>query len=37
VCFHNGYKFFMMALAKEEDVARVVHELKGLLPAAVVG
>lgn len=37
VCFHNGYKFFMMALAKEEDVARVVHELKGLLPAAVAG
>lgn len=37
VCFHNGYKFFMMALAKEEDVQRVVHELKGLLPAAVAG
>lgn len=37
VCFHNGYKFFMMALAKEEDVQRVVHELKGLLPAAVTG
>ena len=37
VCFHNGYKFFMMALAKEEDVQRVIHELKGLLPAAVAG
>jgi polyhydroxyalkanoate synthesis regulator phasin len=35
VCFHNGYKFFMMALAKEEDVARVINDLKGLLPAAV--
>ncbi len=35
VCFHNGYKFFMMALAKEEDVARVISDLKGLLPAAV--
>lgn len=37
VCFHNGYKFFMMALAKEDDIERVVHELKGLLPAAVAG
>lgn len=35
VCFHNGYKFFMMALANEDDVARVIHDLKGLLPAAV--
>jgi hypothetical protein len=35
VCFHNGYKFFMMALAREEDVARVINDLKGLLPAAV--
>jgi hypothetical protein len=35
VCFHNGYKFFMMALAREEDVARVIRDLKGLLPAAV--
>lgn len=35
VCFHNGYKFFMMALAKEDDVARVINDLKGLLPAAV--
>lgn len=35
VCFHNGYKFFMMALAKEDDVARVIRDLKGLLPAAV--
>jgi hypothetical protein len=35
VCFHNGYRFFMMALAKEDDVERVIRELKGLLPAAV--
>jgi hypothetical protein len=34
VCFHNGYKFFMMALAKEDEVDRVVRQLKGLLPAA---
>jgi len=37
VCFHNGYKFFMMALAREEDVARVVNELRGLLPAMATG
>jgi hypothetical protein len=36
VCFHNGYKFFMMALAKEDDLQRVVRELRGLLPAAAV-
>ena len=35
VCFHNGYKFFMMALADQEDVARVVRDIKGLLPAEV--
>jgi hypothetical protein len=33
VCFHNGYKFFMMALADQEDVTRVVRDIKGLLPA----
>src|SRR5215213_8537048 len=33
ICFHQGYKFFMMALADEEEVARVVNEIKGLLPA----
>lgn len=36
LCFHQGYKFFMMALADSEDVARVVREIKGLLPAAEV-
>jgi hypothetical protein len=35
VCFHNGYKFFMMALADQKDVARVVRDIKGLLPAEV--
>lgn len=36
VCFHNGYKFFMMALGDQEDVARVVRDIKGLLPAEVL-
>jgi hypothetical protein len=36
ICFHQGYKFFMIALANQEEVARVVREIKGLLPAAVV-
>jgi hypothetical protein len=29
----QGYKFFMMALAGEEEVARVVREIRGLSPA----
>ena len=33
ICFHNGYKFFMMALGDQEDVTRVVRDIKGLLPA----
>ena len=33
ICFHQGYKFFMIALADQEDVKRVVREIKGLLPA----
>ncbi len=33
VCFYNGYKFFMMAVADQDDVARVVRDIKGLLPA----
>ncbi|MGH9956945.1 MAG: hypothetical protein ACREBC_07420, partial [Pyrinomonadaceae bacterium] len=35
ICFHQGYKFFMFALADQEQVARVVREIKGLLPATV--
>lgn len=35
ICFHQGYQFFMIALANQEEVARVVREIKGLLPAAV--
>jgi hypothetical protein len=34
ICFHQGYKFFMIALADQEDINRVVREIKGLLPAA---
>jgi hypothetical protein len=33
ICFHQGYKFFMIALADQEDVQKVVREIKGLLPA----
>lgn len=33
ICFHQGYKFFMIALANQEEVVRVVREIKGLLPA----
>jgi len=36
ICFHQGYKFFMIALANQEEVVRVVREIKGLLPAATV-
>jgi hypothetical protein len=35
ICFHQGYKFFMIALANQDEVTRVVREIKGLLPAAV--
>src|SRR5947209_165269 len=34
ICFQQGYKFFMIALRDQEDAARIVRELKGLLPAA---
>ena len=33
LCFHQGYKFFMIALAGQEEVARVVREIRGMLPA----
>ncbi|HKC65308.1 MAG TPA: hypothetical protein VKB86_16825 [Pyrinomonadaceae bacterium] len=33
LCFHQGYKFFMIALAGQEEVARIVREIRGLLPA----
>jgi hypothetical protein len=34
ICFHQGYQFFMIALANQDEVARVVREIKGLLPSA---
>ena len=33
ICFHQGYKFFMIALADQDDVKTVVREIKALLPA----
>ena len=36
ICFHQGYQFFMIALANQEEVAKVVREIKGLLPAASI-
>lgn len=36
ICFHQGYKFFMIALANQDEVIRVVREIKGLLPAAAI-
>jgi hypothetical protein len=33
LCFYQGYKFFMVALAGQEEVERVVREIRGLLPA----
>ena len=36
ICFHQGYKFFMIALANQDEVVRVVREIKGLLPAAAI-
>ncbi|HVF86031.1 MAG TPA: hypothetical protein VM866_00515 [Pyrinomonadaceae bacterium] len=34
VCFQQGYKFFMIALNDQQDVARIVREIRGVLPAA---
>lgn len=33
ICISEGYKFFMIALADQAEVERVVREIKGLLPA----
>ncbi|MBK8303078.1 MAG: hypothetical protein IPK98_06655 [Chloracidobacterium sp.] len=35
VCFKTSYDFFMIALDGQEDVEKMVKEMKGLLPAAV--
>ncbi|HUR99087.1 MAG TPA: hypothetical protein VMZ26_13555 [Pyrinomonadaceae bacterium] len=34
VCFKTSYDFFMIALDGQEDVERMVREIKGMLPAA---
>jgi len=34
ICIQQGYKFFMIALNDEQEVARIVREIKGLLPSA---
>lgn len=34
ICFRIGYDFFMIALADQEEVQKIVREIKGLLPAA---
>ena len=36
VCFKTSYDFFMIALDGQEDVEKMVKEIKGLLPATVV-
>ncbi|MFN7930134.1 MAG: hypothetical protein U0Y68_19865 [Blastocatellia bacterium] len=33
ICITEGYKFFMIALADQDEVQKVVKEIKGLLPA----
>jgi hypothetical protein len=35
VCFKTSYEFFMIALDGQEDVERMVSDIKGMLPAAV--
>jgi len=37
IWLHEGYKFFMIALADQDEVAKVVREIKGLLPATATG
>ncbi|MGH9898795.1 MAG: hypothetical protein ACRD4L_08110 [Pyrinomonadaceae bacterium] len=32
ICFHEGYKFFMIALSDQKEAERIVREIKGLLP-----
>ena len=36
VCFKTSYDFFMIALDGQEDVEKLVKEVKGLLPASPV-
>lgn len=34
LCFKTGYEFFMISLEDDEDVQKIVKELKGFLPQA---
>jgi hypothetical protein len=34
VCFKTSYDFFMIALDNQEDVQKMVREIKGMLPQA---
>ena len=34
VCFKTSYDFFMIALDGQEDVEKMVSEIKGLLPVS---
>jgi len=34
VCFKTSYDFFMIALEGQDDVQKMVKEIKGLLPAS---
>jgi len=34
ICFKTSYDFFMIALDGQEDVEKMVKEIKGLLPQA---
>lgn len=34
ICFHQGYKFFMVALRDQQEAERIVREIKAFLPAA---
>ena len=36
ICFQQGYRFFMIALKNQQDVAKIVREIKGLLPAEAI-
>jgi vacuolar-type H+-ATPase subunit H len=35
VCFKVGYEFFMISLEDQDDVQKIVKEIKGLLPQAL--
>lgn len=34
LCLHNGVRFFLIAFAEDEDVQRIVREIRGMFPAS---